>query len=80
MRLCGATLLEVKANELLEKLIALLDYLIPLYVKEGKSQLVIAIGCTGGNHRSVAFAETLCEHFKEKWDNVTTNHRDIERR
>ncbi|MBQ7740989.1 MAG: RNase adapter RapZ [Eubacterium sp.] len=69
-----------EANELLEKLIALLDYLIPLYVKEGKSQLVIAIGCTGGNHRSVAFAETLCEHFKEKWDNVTTNHRDIERR
>ncbi len=69
-----------EANELLEKLEALLDYLVPLYIKEGKSQLVIAIGCTGGNHRSVAFAERLKEHFGREWENVTVNHRDIERR
>ena len=69
-----------EANELLKRLQNLLDYLVPLYIKEGKSQLVIAIGCTGGNHRSVAFAESLREHFEKSWDNVTVNHRDIERR
>jgi UPF0042 nucleotide-binding protein len=58
----------------------LLDYLNPLYIREGKSQIVIAIGCTGGNHRSVAFAEALEKHFSRHWDNVTVNHRDIERR
>lgn len=66
--------------ELLEKLKGLLDYLNPLYIKEGKSQIVIAIGCTGGNHRSVAFAEALKKHFSRKWDNVTVNHRDIDRK
>lgn len=66
--------------ELLEKLKGLLDYLNPLYIKEGKSQIVIAIGCTGGNHRSVAFAEALKNYFSKKWDNVTVNHRDIDRR
>lgn len=68
------------ANKLLTKLKDLLDFLGPLYIKEGKSQFVIAIGCTGGNHRSVAIAEALAEYFKEKWSNVTVNHRDIERR
>lgn len=69
-----------EANELLEKLKGLLDYLNPLYIREGKSQIVIAIGCTGGNHRSVAFAEALAKHFSRHWDNVTVNHRDIERK
>lgn len=69
-----------EANELLEKLKALLDYLNPLYIREGKSQIVIAIGCTGGNHRSVAIAQALVKHFSRHWDNVTVNHRDIERR
>ena len=69
-----------ESKELLNKLKSLLDYLCPLYVKEGKSQLVIAIGCTGGNHRSVAFAEALQKHFEKRWDNVTVNHRDINRR
>ena len=68
------------ANKLLNKIKDLLDFLGPLYIKEGKSQFVIAIGCTGGNHRSVAIAEALAEYFKEKWSNVTVNHRDIERR
>ncbi len=69
-----------QSKELLDRLISLLDFLNPLYIKEGKSQLVIAIGCTGGNHRSVAFAEKLKQHFSKKWDNVSVNHRDIERR
>lgn len=69
-----------EAHTLLDRLQALLDYLIPLYIKEGKSQLVIAIGCTGGNHRSVAFAEALKAYFEKNWDNVTVSHRDIERR
>ena len=69
-----------ESQELLTRLESILDYLIPLYVREGKSQLVIAIGCTGGNHRSVAFAEALKTHFSQNWDNVTVNHRDIERR
>jgi UPF0042 nucleotide-binding protein len=69
-----------ESNELLNKLIDLLDYLNPLYIREGKSQIVIAIGCTGGNHRSVAFAQALAKHFSRHWDNVTVNHRDIERR
>lgn len=66
--------------ELLNKLIDFLDFLNPLYIKEGKSQIVFAIGCTGGNHRSVAIAEALKDHFSKKWDNVSVNHRDIDRR
>ena len=68
-----------ESKELLEKLIDMLDFLNPLYIKEGKSQLVVAIGCTGGNHRSVAIAESLKEHFCSRWDNVSVNHRDINR-
>lgn len=68
-----------EANELYDRLKGLLDYLNPLYIKEGKSQIVLAIGCTGGNHRSVAMAERLAKHFHRHWDNVTVNHRDIER-
>lgn len=69
-----------ESNELLRKLIDFLDFLNPLYIKEGKSQIVFAIGCTGGNHRSVAIAEALKEHFSKKWDNVSSHHRDIERK
>lgn len=69
-----------QSNELLKKLIDFLDFLNPLYIKEGKSQIVFAIGCTGGNHRSVAIAEALKDHFAKKWDNVTVNHRDIDRK
>lgn len=53
------------------------DFSIPLYIKEGKSQLVISFGCTGGKHRSVTFAELLYEHLKEKGYNVSVIHRDI---
>lgn len=69
-----------ESHELLKRLIDMLDFLNPLYIKEGKSQFVVAVGCTGGNHRSVAIAEALKEHFSKKWDNVSVNHRDIDRK
>lgn len=55
----------------------LVDYLVPLYSDEGKSSLVIAIGCTGGKHRSVTIAEALCRHLNERDYKTTTMHRDI---
>lgn len=69
-----------ESKKLLEKLTDMLDFLTPLYIKEGKSQIIFAIGCTGGNHRSVAIAEALKEHFEKSWDNVSVNHRDINRK
>lgn len=66
---------EVKGFE--ERLYQLIDYLLPLYRNEGKSQLVIAIGCTGGKHRSVALAEALCRHIADLGYRATVNHRDI---
>ena len=65
------------AKKLLVKLNDLLDFLIPLYKKEGKAQLVIAFGCTGGKHRSVTFAEAVTKHLKEKGFKVRVSHRDI---
>ncbi len=55
----------------------LVDYLVPLYSDEGKSSLVIAIGCTGGKHRSVTIAEALARHLGEQDYKATTMHRDI---
>lgn len=63
----------------LSKLVDMLDFLIPLYVKEGKNQLVIGIGCTGGKHRSVTIANHLYEILKAKNSSVTLEHRDIEK-
>lgn len=65
--------------ELLKKFVELTQYLIPLYEAEGKSQLVIAFGCSGGHHRSVTFAEKLAEELKKKGFSPTTSHRDIEK-
>lgn len=68
-----------EAKELLNKLYDLLDFLIPLYMKEGKSQLIIAFGCTGGKHRSVTFAEKVSKHLSENHSTVRVNHRDIDK-
>jgi len=58
--------------------IPLLDYLLPQYVREGKAHLLVAIGCTGGRHRSVAVAEHLAHHYRESGDYmVDVAHRDI---
>ena len=61
---------------LLAKLFDLIDFLYPLYIREGKTRLVIAMGCTGGKHRSVAFAQAIADHLKEKGVPVLVNHRD----
>jgi len=53
--------------------------LMPYYVEEGKSGLVIAIGCTGGKHRSVVFAESTAKVLTENNYFVVVNHRDIEK-
>ncbi len=66
-----------QSQELLVKLKDLLDFLIPLYVREGKSQLVIAFGCTGGKHRSVTFAEYIADYLISKGLRVHKSHRDI---
>lgn len=63
----------------LEKLYDMLDYMLPMYVKEGKSQFTIGIGCTGGHHRSVVIAEELGRHLKENGYDVLVLHRDIEK-
>ncbi|MBE6798631.1 MAG: RNase adapter RapZ [Ruminococcaceae bacterium] len=66
-----------EAKGLKEKILSLIDYTVPLYCKEGKSQLVIAIGCTGGKHRSVVFAELIHKHLEENNYRSSVNHRDI---
>lgn len=66
-----------QSEQLLEKLKDLIDFLIPLYLSEGKSQLTIAIGCTGGKHRSVTFAEKIYTHMHENEKKCAVNHRDI---
>ncbi len=65
--------------EFLDKLNSMLDFLIPNYVKEGKSQLVIGIGCTGGRHRSVAIADELHRNLSEKQHRTVIEHRDIDK-
>ncbi|MBR5683730.1 MAG: RNase adapter RapZ [Ruminococcus sp.] len=66
-----------QSQTLFRKLTDLIDYLIPLYVQEGKSQLVISFGCTGGKHRSITFAELMAKHLIEKDYKVQKYHRDI---
>jgi UPF0042 nucleotide-binding protein len=68
-----------EAQEFLKKYLVLLDYLIPLYEKEGKSYLTITIGCTGGRHRSVAIAQYIFEHIKKPDRQIIVTHRDIDR-
>ncbi len=65
-----------ESGEFLEKYCNLIDFLIPLYEREGKTYLTIAIGCTGGRHRSVAIARTIYEHIHAMGKTVELNHRD----
>jgi len=69
-----------RLEQLYARLNALLDFLLPQYVAEGKAHLVIAIGCTGGRHRSVAIAEHLAARYREGEDlDVAVAHRDIDK-
>lgn len=66
-----------EAEEFLKKLADMIEFLIPNYVKEGKHRLVIAVGCTGGRHRSVTLANALYEALKNKGNyGLSINHRD----
>ncbi len=68
-----------ETSKFLEKVIDLLTFMLPHYKREGKSQLVIAIGCTGGQHRSVALTEYIAHHFENDYQTRIT-HRDIKKR
>jgi UPF0042 nucleotide-binding protein len=68
-----------ETQKFIEKLGDLLSFMLPYYKREGKSQLVLAIGCTGGQHRSVTLAEYFAKHYKDDYDTLIT-HRDIEKR
>ena len=68
-----------ESKSFLNKLVDMVNFLIPHYVKEGKTQLVIGIGCTGGKHRSVTIANHLYSRLKRNDVSVVVEHRDIER-
>jgi UPF0042 nucleotide-binding protein len=69
-----------RLDELYDRVVPLLEYLLPQYVGEGKAHLVVAIGCTGGRHRSVVIAEHLAAHFgRDDRYFVEIQHRDVDR-
>ena len=68
-----------ESNVFLDKLTDMLEFLIPQYIKEGKNQLIISIGCTGGKHRSVTLANALYEKLYKKNHNILLKHNDIEK-
>ena len=68
-----------QTTEYMKKLQDLLNFSLPLYLEEGKPVLSIAVGCTGGHHRSVALTHALAEYIKAQGYAVTESHRDITR-
>ena len=66
-------------EDFMRKLRSLLDQVVPGYVTEGKSYLTIAVGCTGGKHRSAVVAEDLAEYFRKRGYPVAVEHRDLDR-
>lgn len=67
------------AGDFLKMLYKMVDYLLPLYAEEGKLSLNIAVGCTGGRHRSVAVASALYDHLKKAGAKVTITNRDMDK-
>lgn len=68
------------ADVFLKKLYDMIDFLLPNYINEGKNQLVIAVGCTGGKHRSVTIARALYEHLEAAGEyGIRIDHRDIDK-
>mgnify|MGYP000187687773 CR=1 FL=1 len=68
-----------QTHDFMEKLRDLLTFSLPLYAEEGKTELVIAVGCTGGRHRSVAMTHALAEDIRNLGYRVRENHRDMNR-
>ncbi len=69
-----------ETQEFIKKTTELIEYLIPYYMKQGKMNLLIAFGCTGGQHRSVAMANEISDILREHGKHVTTVHRDVMKR
>ena len=66
--------------QFLDKLYDMMDFLLPNYINEGKNQLVVAVGCTGGKHRSVTVARALCAHLTARAEyGIKIEHRDIDK-
>ena len=65
-----------ETGEFMERLAALLDVMVPAFVKEGKHYLTVAVGCTGGKHRSVVLAEEIAQHIRSHGVEVQVDHRD----
>ncbi len=66
-----------ETQEFIKRIASFLDYAVPLYQKEGKSEVVVAVGCTGGKHRSVTLARHFNHYFIDKGYKSTLHHRDI---
>jgi UPF0042 nucleotide-binding protein len=66
-----------QSQELFAKLTDLMDFLLPLYIAEGKSQFVVSFGCTGGKHRSITVARELEHHFLDLGYRCVIQHRDV---
>jgi len=64
-------------QEFVRRLVEMMDYLLPQYVEEGKAHLTVAIGCTGGKHRSVVLGDELATYLKDRGYKVTLRHRDV---
>lgn len=67
------------SREFMKRLLDLIDFLLPLYAEEGKFSLTVAIGCTGGRHRSVAVAQALGDHLREKGIHSVNINRDLDK-
>jgi UPF0042 nucleotide-binding protein len=70
---------QADAKEFVDRIDDLLAFLLPGYIKEGKSYLTVAVGCTGGRHRSVALAEEIATRLRNRGYEPSVNHRDIDR-
>ncbi|MBS3909324.1 MAG: RNase adapter RapZ [Actinobacteria bacterium] len=78
-KVCDFVLNRSESRTFIKKFTGMLAFLLPRYVAEGKTHLTIAIGCTGGKHRSVAIAEEAAKFLREKDYNVVVRHRDYKR-
>ncbi|MDX9999710.1 MAG: RNase adapter RapZ [Polyangia bacterium] len=78
-RVSSFVLADTEAQTFLERVSGLLVFLLPLYEREGKAYLTVAVGCTGGRHRSVAITEAMRERLGVEAGRVAVRHRDVER-
>jgi len=69
-----------ETQEFVKRTLNLLDFSVPLYLKEGKSELVVGVGCTGGKHRSITVARELEQHFADLGYRCLIQHRDVDKR